>query len=171
MDADSLAGRAPATRFPVSDHCDGERFFNPEASAGRSLLDVLRWQLFTQRTPWPDWIDDVAAAPLPAPGVGELVVTFINHSTFLLRTRSIAILTDPVYAERASPVQWAGPRRIRRPGVAFDRLPHIDLVLISHDHYDHLDVETLRRLAQRDAPQVVTPLGNRDVLASAISTG
>jgi L-ascorbate metabolism protein UlaG (beta-lactamase superfamily) len=96
----------------------------------------------------------------------ELRVTLVNHSTVLLQQRGCNILTDPVWSERVSPVSWAGPRRRRRPGVAFDNLPPIDVVLLSHNHYDHLDLPTLRRLAARGVSAFVVPLGVAALLRS-----
>jgi L-ascorbate metabolism protein UlaG (beta-lactamase superfamily) len=93
-------------------------------------------------------------------GAGQLAVTFVNHATFLLRTRDVCVLTDPIWSDRASPVTYAGPKRIRQPGISFDRLPKVDVVLISHNHYDHMDLPTLRRLVERDRPAIVTGLGN-----------
>ena len=75
-------------------------------------------------------------------------VTWVGHSTLLIQLDGVNLLTDPHWSERASPVTFAGPKRLMPPGVPFENLPPIDLVLISHDHYDHLDVETVRRLAQ-----------------------
>jgi L-ascorbate metabolism protein UlaG (beta-lactamase superfamily) len=88
-----------------------------------------------------------------------LRVTWINHATTLIQMDGLNILTDPMWSERASPVQWAGPRRYARPGIDFDALPPIDVVLLSHNHYDHLDVGTLRRLSQTHKPRFIVPLG------------
>jgi L-ascorbate metabolism protein UlaG (beta-lactamase superfamily) len=87
-------------------------------------------------------------------------VTFIDHATLLIQMDDLNILTDPIWSERTSPVAFAGPRRHRPPGIRFDDLPPIDVVVVSHNHYDHLDIPTLRRLQQRDRPRIVTPLGN-----------
>ncbi len=91
-----------------------------------------------------------------------LSVTFINHATFLIQVDGINILTDPIYSERASPFQWIGPRRVHAPGVPLEDLPPIDLVLISHNHYDHLDEATLLQLAanQERPPLILSGLGN-----------
>ncbi len=75
--------------------------------------------------------------------------TWVGHSTVLLQIGALNVLTDPIWSERASPVQWAGPRRVMPPGVAFDALPEIDVVLLSHNHYDHLDAHTVRRIVHR----------------------
>jgi L-ascorbate metabolism protein UlaG (beta-lactamase superfamily) len=93
-------------------------------------------------------------------GVGDVAITFVNHVTFLIQTAGINILTDPVWSERASPFRWIGPKRVRSPGVAFEDLPTIDLVLVSHNHYDHLDMATLKQLGQRFSPTVITAAGD-----------
>jgi L-ascorbate metabolism protein UlaG (beta-lactamase superfamily) len=98
-------------------------------------------------------------------GRGALRVTFVNHATVLIQTDSLNILTDPVWSERISPVAWFGPRRHRPPGIRFEDLPPIDLVVLSHNHYDHMDLATLRRLVRRFRPRVVTGLGTALYLA------
>jgi L-ascorbate metabolism protein UlaG (beta-lactamase superfamily) len=146
---------------PRSDHFDGARFFNPgpppPARRG-SILD--RW---TGREPQVDWPDEVPVRPtIPPRRVegGDMIVTWIGHSTVLVQTEGLNILTDPVWSDRVSPFSFTGPRRVRQPGVRFEDLPRIDLVLVSHNHYDHLDLPTLRRLWERDRPLIVTGLGN-----------
>lgn len=92
-------------------------------------------------------------------------MTWIGHSSFLLQLAGLNILLDPIWSERASPLQFAGPRRWVRPGIALDRLPPIDIVILSHDHYDHLDAGTTRRLISRyPAAQWLAPLGVADFL-------
>ena len=152
--------------FPLSDHCNGKTFFNPGGHTERGLLDVLRWQLSRQAVPWPRWVEIAPAVPPPRQG-NQAVVTWINHATFLLQTPRGNFLTDPVFSERVSPVAWAGPRRVHAPGVPFEALPKIDAVLLSHDHYDHCDVPTLRRLAATHQSAVIAPLGHRGLLAEA----
>jgi L-ascorbate metabolism protein UlaG (beta-lactamase superfamily) len=158
----SIAG-GPGHRGPVTAHFDGTVFRNenPAATAGRTFGDFLRWQRTSRRAQWPAWVD--ACVPFKAPERlrhGECAVTFINHITFLLQFPGLSVLTDPVYSRRCSPVQWSGPQRVHAPGVPFERLPPIDLVLVSHNHYDHLDLETLRRLQHAHRPTFVTGLGN-----------
>src|SRR5262249_31694498 len=122
------------------------------------------------RTPWPKWIDDRPQKPAALNGAtsgAAAVVTFIGHSTFLIQTPAGNLLTDPMYSMRAGPFNVFGPRRVRAPGVRFDDLPPIATVLLSHNHYDHCDVPTLRRLARRFDPTVVTPLGNAALVRSA----
>jgi L-ascorbate metabolism protein UlaG (beta-lactamase superfamily) len=160
----SLRG-GPGHRGPRSDHFDGETFFNPDASAGRSLGDFLRWQRTSRATPWPRWVENQAVPNPPAAlERGEIALTFVNHITYLLQFRGLNLLTDPVWSERVSPVQWYGPRRVRAPGLALEALPRIDVVLVSHNHYDHLDLDTLRRLERSHQPLFITGLGNRAFL-------
>ena len=152
----------PTHAGPVSDHFDGRRFFNPGGAGPRGVLELARWKLTGNDEGWPD------AFPSPFPqdrpparvGGGALRVSFAGHASFLIQGAGLNILTDPVWSERASPVSFAGPRRVNPPGIAFDDLPPIDVVLVSHGHYDHLDVETLARLWRRDRPRIVAPLGN-----------
>ncbi len=148
-----------------SDHFDGRSFFNPGLRAGRGWLALLRAALTARPRPWPRFIENAArAAPVAEVSVGSVVLTFINHITFLIQLRGLNILTDPVYAERVSPLRHLGPRRVRLPGLPFAALPRIDVVLVSHDHYDHLDVETLRRLEAGHHPRFLTGLGNGALL-------
>lgn len=162
----------PGWQGPISDHFDGRVFYNPGMPrAEKSWIDLWRWRLGGGKVAWPERVVD-PHGPLPVPGVpaapgrdGEVASTFIGHATFLLRWRGLTVLTDPVWSDRCSPVSWAGPRRARPPAVAFDDLPPIDLVLLSHNHYDHLDLSTLRRLDAHSRPLIVTGLGNRGFLA------
>ncbi len=85
-------------------------------------------------------------------------ITWVGHSTLLVQLDGLNVLTDPHWGERASPLSWAGPRRMSPPGLAFDDLPRIDVVVISHDHYDHLNLETVQRLAATHNPLFIVPL-------------
>jgi L-ascorbate metabolism protein UlaG (beta-lactamase superfamily) len=156
---------APRYKGPVSDHFDGKRFRNLE-TGWQSEHAFLKWQATRRPTPWPRWIEAPPGPPPPrSVRDGDLRVTFVNHSTTLIQLDGINVLTDPVWSRRVSPVSFTGPRRHRPPGIRFDDLPRIDFVLVSHNHYDHLDVATLRRLQRGDAPQFVTPLGNAKLMA------
>lgn len=158
--AEHLPGAAAA------DHFDGRRFFNPNGARGQPFWRVPQL-LMARHTPWPTRVAVTSRRP-PALQEGDAaVVTFVGHATFLIQTRAANVLTDPVYSDRASPVAFAGPRRVRRPGVAFDDLPEIAVVLVSHNHYDHCDLRTLRALDRRFHPLVVTPLNNGRLLKSA----
>ena len=155
---------------PKSDHFDGRVFFNPNGSAPRSFTDLLRWQFGEKRIKWPDeW-----PSPFPSAkpdkrveGVG-LRLTMVGHATLLIQTAGLNMLTDPVWSDRCSPISFAGPSRVNPPGITFDDLPPIDIVLLSHNHYDHMDIDTLERLHKVHAPKIVTPLGNDTILKAAI---
>ena len=118
------------------------------------------------RTPWPKYVEVQPQVPPPL-NDGTAIVTFIGHATFLIQTAAGNILTDPMYSERAGPLTWIGPRRARQPGVRFDDLPRVSTILLSHNHYDHCDLRTLRMLRKRFDPFVVTPLGNGRLVRSA----
>jgi L-ascorbate metabolism protein UlaG (beta-lactamase superfamily) len=151
--------------FPV--HFDGKRFFNPGSPQAKGFLDVLRWKLTSWPESSPAFVADVEQTKPPSSVEGdELRVTLVNHSTLLIQQRGSNILTDPIWSERASPLSWIGPRRRRMPGVRFEDLPRIDTVLLSHNHYDHLDLPTLRRLAGRGQSQFVVPIGVAPLLRS-----
>jgi L-ascorbate metabolism protein UlaG (beta-lactamase superfamily) len=126
------------------------------------LIAILRWRCREERRPWPPQPPDPSPSgdPHALPPRGSVSVTFIGHSTFLIRLPSLTILTDPVFSARCSPISWAGPKRARPPGRALADLPKVDLLLVSHNHYDHMDLPSLRALRRRDNPQVITPLGN-----------
>jgi L-ascorbate metabolism protein UlaG (beta-lactamase superfamily) len=151
----------------ISKHFDGERFYNPDAPQARGLLDVLRWKLTSRPEPSPGFISDVEQSSPPRRVEGSgLRVTLVNHSTVLLQQFGSNILTDPIWSERASPLSWIGPRRRRREGVSWEDLPPIDAVLISHNHYDHLDLPTLRRLAARGYSTFIVPARGARLLRS-----
>ena len=159
-------GRNPYYAGPVSDHFDGTRFFNPGGEAPRGFGDLLRWQLGGGKADWPEAVPVTRA--LPAPEVADLRVTMVGHASMLLQVAGRNLLLDPVWSERASPSQIIGPARVTAPGVAFERLPRIDAVLVSHNHYDHLDLGTLERLHAAHGMPVATPLGNDTILREAI---
>lgn len=150
----------------MTDHFDGRRFFNPSGANGQPFWMVPRL-LLAARTPWPDHVAVRVQRPPSLQGTEEAIVTFVGHSTFLIQTRDGAVLTDPMYSRRASPTTFAGPRRVREPGVAFDELSGISVVVVSHNHYDHCDLRTLRALDRRFEPLFVAPLGNAPLLKSA----
>jgi L-ascorbate metabolism protein UlaG (beta-lactamase superfamily) len=143
-----------------SRHFDGQRFFNPDAPQVRGFFDLVRWQITSRRERSPSFVSDVAPSKPPSCVENrDLRVTLINHSTVLLQQKDVHIMTDPIWSERASPLSWIGPRRHRAPGVRWEDLPRIDVVLLSHNHYDHLHLPTLRRLAERGQTQFIAPVG------------
>lgn len=149
----------------ASDHFDGKRFFNPAGPIGKGLFDVLSWAARRKPASWPESVplDAPDKPPQRVPG-NELRVSFVGHATVLIQTAGLNILTDPIWSERAFMVSWAGPKRATAPGIAFEDLPPIDLVLVSHNHFDHMDMPTLVRLRAVHDPLVIAPLGNEPVL-------
>ena len=151
-----------------SDHFDGARFFNPTLPKGyapsrRAVFKMAR----EPRSRWPAWVENSGVHRLnEMRGANEIAITFVNHATFVVQTGGITILTDPVWSERASPFRWIGPKRVRHPGVALDDLPNIDIVLLSHNHYDHLDIATLRNLRGRFTPTVFAAAGDARLVGS-----
>ena len=154
---------------PISDHFDGLRFHNPGGPGPKSLRQLLRWNFATRAESWPAEFASPFSDRPPARVAGARVrVVGIGHASFLIQTQGLNVLVDPVFAERASPVSFAGPRRVNVPGIAFDALPRIDHILITHNHYDHMDIATIARLWQRDRAPVITPLGNDAILQGSI---
>jgi len=162
----TFAFSGPAYSGPASDHFDGTHFFNRNRSAHHDFKAFLSW--VTNRNPgsWQEHLTDNGPGPVPPVRVehGRLLVTPVGHSTFLIQMDGVNILTDPIWSERASPVSFTGPRRVLAPGIRLEDLPPLDLILVSHNHYDHLDLPTLRRLAKAHRAQVVTTLGNRPLI-------
>jgi L-ascorbate metabolism protein UlaG (beta-lactamase superfamily) len=169
-------------RGPASDHFDGEHFTNPDGdppdAGGRRLSSTaVRILLGRGRQPWPDHVAVRPSRPPPHVAGSAMRVTWVGHSTVLIQTQGLNILTDPIWSERASPFGFLGPRRVSASGIRFGDLPRIDLVLLSHNHYDHLDLATLGMLWRRDRPLIVTGLGNdtllgwRGIAARAIDWG
>lgn len=124
------------------------------------------------RKPWPDWVEsEYSTAPPASVDKGQIRTTFINHATVLIQTDNSNILTDPIWSRRCSPFSWVGPRRHRNAAIRFEDLPRIDTVLISHNHYDHMDLPTLRRLQSTHQPRIITGAGNRIYLERKGFTG
>jgi L-ascorbate metabolism protein UlaG (beta-lactamase superfamily) len=155
----------PKTARRHGPHFDGRRFNNPAGRAGNGFLHFIRWATTSKRARWPKRLDDrVPPRILTAPAPDQIAATFIGHSTFLLQFAGLNMLTDPVFSRRVGPWNVVGPRRVRPPGVSFDELPRIDVVLLSHNHYDHADLATLARLRRKFDPLIVTTLGNERFL-------
>jgi len=154
------------TKTPPSDHFDGNRFFNPTLPKGFAPSRVSALKMARgPRSRWPAWVENKGVHRLnETRAADEIAITFVNHATFLIQTGGSTIVTDPIWSERASPFRRVGPKRVRDPGVAFEDLPRIDIILISHNHYDHLDIATLRRLRQCFAPTVLAAAGDTRLL-------
>jgi L-ascorbate metabolism protein UlaG (beta-lactamase superfamily) len=161
--------------YPLSDHFDGTHFFNPEPTIRNSgnrkfsFFSILRARWKRDSSEWSSWPKNLPPESWPAPGPvapGQTSVTFIGHSTFLIRFAGLTVLTDPIFSRRCSPVSFAGPSRVRPPGLALQNLPKIDVILLSHNHYDHCDLPSLRKLRKRfPEAKIVTTLGNAPYLA------
>jgi L-ascorbate metabolism protein UlaG (beta-lactamase superfamily) len=150
---------------PVSDHFDGMRFFDPHGVPPKSFVDLARWMLAGNRAAWPERVPIARFDRPPARVDGpSWRISYVGHATLLIQTARLNILTDPVWSERASPFGFLGPKRVTDPGIPFEALPPIDVVLLSHNHYDHLDAATLSRLAAAHRSRVITPLGNDTIL-------
>jgi|SaaInl0LU_22_DNA_1037365.scaffolds.fasta_scaffold02599_5 L-ascorbate metabolism protein UlaG (beta-lactamase superfamily) len=152
-----------ATEFPLSEHYDGQHFRNRNGT-DKSLFDVFNMLLgsLSEAEDWPESVPNPEHGAIVDAVESGIRATYISHSTVLLQVDGLNILTDPVYSDRASPVSFAGPRRVRAPGITLGELPPIDLILISHNHYDHLDTDTLQAILrqQPSQPVVITGLGN-----------
>lgn len=149
----------------VSDHFDGRRFHNLAPHIQRDLGQLFRWLRDRDPGPWEMAANDLwPKPPSRVTEPGALRVTFVNHSTVLLQLAGLNLLTDPIWSPRASPVSFAGPKRYREPGIPFHALPAIDAIVVSHGHYDHMDIPTLKRLSERDRPRILVPLGHAALL-------
>lgn len=152
---------------PKSDHYNGVNFFNPEGVEPRTLAEVAKWQWQGGKAKWPQEYPSPFDKAKPDARVegNDIKITMIGHATLLVQVAGLNFITDPVFVERASPVQFAGPKRVNPPGVRFEDLPPIDYVLLSHNHYDHLDLESLDRLVKEHDAEIICPLGNDVIVA------
>ncbi|MGK9051542.1 MBL fold metallo-hydrolase [Neorhizobium petrolearium] len=155
---------------PVSDHFDGAAFFNPGGVEPRGGFDLLRWKFGGGNIAWPESFPSPFPQAVPETRIsdGRLVVTMVGHASMLIQVAGLNILTDPVWSERTSPFSFIGPKRVNPPGIRMGDLPPVDLVIVTHNHYDHLDFETLRALQSRDRPHFVTPLGNDTIIRTRV---
>jgi L-ascorbate metabolism protein UlaG (beta-lactamase superfamily) len=128
-----------------------------------SFSDFLKWQFTGKKEKWPNWVEVKVLDKLP-PMTDDFQILFINHASFLIRHKDVTILTDPIWSERTSPVQWAGPKRVHAPAIKYEALEKVDVVIISHNHYDHLDEKTLQNLDRDHSPTFVVPRGDKDLL-------
>ena len=155
---------------PISDHFDGTRFFIDGDPPDKSRGDLLKFLTRTPRAAWPKHRSNPPAANVLRTVAGaRLRVTTIGHASHLIQTGGLNILVDPVWSQRASPFSFTGPRRVRQPGLSLDALPKIDAILVTHNHYDHLDVATLQVFQAERACRIIAPLGNDAVIRAAVS--
>lgn len=148
----------------MSDHFDGNKFFNPVGNIDKGLWDVLKWRWTSAPVPWPQQVQNTQQVAFATPGTGEALLTFIGHATFVVQLPGLTFMTDPVFSQRASPVSFLGPQRVRPPGCTLAELPKIDVVLVGHNHYDHMDIDSLVELKKRFDPLFVVPLKNQHIL-------
>ena len=165
---DGGASRAQSTRSEIPIHHLDHGFRNLDPAYAYPMIERAKRLVRRSVEGWPDRGTPLAVvandgAALRANGVNP-TITWIGHSTFLIQVDGLNILTDPNWSNRASPVSFAGPRRLVPPGLRFEDLPRIDAVVISHDHYDHLDGPTVRRLAAAYHPRFYVPLGLKSLL-------
>ncbi len=149
-------------------HFNGKRFFNPTNPKGNnSLSKTMRFLMqYALRRSWPKQQPNYAVPELHLNiKTDQAAVTFINHASFLIQLQGLNILTDPIWSLRASPLPWIGPKRVRNPGIEFDELPRIDLVIVSHNHYDHMDVSSIKLLSEKFGPLILVPVGAGKLLS------
>ena len=153
-------------------------FNNGQFENNTDIETLTFWQIVkagltsdVERAQWPDAVKvNEDTAPATKVDNNRPRVTLVNHATFLIQAQGVNILTDPVFSDRASPISFAGPKRVHKPGIALNNLPKIDVVIISHDHYDHLDLNSIGFLIDRDNPQIYVGLGVAKRLPSSRNT-
>ncbi len=159
----------PTFDYPDVPHATRTRFRNISKVPDREIT-VLEWLLNRQKAPWPIWEENIPyhALPVARPDadLSDWQAWFVGHSTVLVQIGPYHFLTDPVWAMRTSFVPFAGPRRVRPAGIALADLPRIDAILLSHNHYDHMDLASLNWLYQRDRMPIYAGLVNSQYLPS-----
>lgn len=154
-----------ASKYPLSNHYDGKKFFNINPVEKRNFLDIFKWRWEGGRQEWPTQVANTAKPNFPSKSdPNRIHITYINHASSLIQIDGVNIITDPMFSERASPIEWIGPKRVRAPGAQISELPNIHYVIISHNHYDHLDLPSLRQLNEKFHPHFLVPLGNAELL-------
>ena len=162
---------APRHRGPRSNHFDGSKFKNPGNVRAKGGAEVFKWMLNRERKRWNEiTLENYGKRPLSYFKDG-ISVTFVNHSTFLVQVDGLNILFDPIWSKRASPFRSIGPKRMRPPGIRFEDLPRIHHVILTHNHYDHLDIKTMRMLFGAHHPKTTVPLGVKSFLDGQYITG
>ncbi len=161
-----LFGSCSSTgKYANSDHYKDGVFFNPNPTKHLSFFSIFKHIVFGRNGKWTDYVEIkshyISNKKLDT---DEVRLTFVGHASVLIEFSDKKILTDPVWSDKVGPFSWAGPRRAHSPGIPFERLPKIDVVLVSHNHFDHMDLPTLKKLSARDRPKIIVPLGNQDFL-------
>lgn len=157
----------PKHKYPVSDHYDGNIFFNPGLKIKKSLRNVMKMlKEKRSKNKWPKWRENTAKPILATELTDDQVyITYVNHASHLIQLQNLNIITDPIFSKRAGPLSLVGPKRVRSPGIKLKKLPHIHVILVSHNHYDHMDLGSLKKLEKLFHPLIIVPLGNKKYLA------
>lgn len=147
---------------------DGKKFFHSWPQAKKDFVALFKWLASRKPKKWPKKIDN-NFRPLFSPDLSEtdIELTFINHATVYIRHSGISFITDPHWGLRASPVSFAGPQRVCEAGAKIEELPALDFVFVSHNHYDHLDLPSLKRLNELYHPQFLIPVGDAALMKKA----
>lgn len=134
------------------------------------MRDMARWTFGGGRARWPKhWPSPYPQAkPDKRLSPERLRITMVGHASLLIQMAGLNLLTDPVWSQRVSPLKRIGPKRVNRPGIALSDLPPIDAILLSHNHYDHLDMASLKLLVKAHDPLIITPLGNDRIILKSI---
>jgi L-ascorbate metabolism protein UlaG (beta-lactamase superfamily) len=154
---------------PISDHFNGLTFYAPgrQNLAPKSRVDLLKWQFGGGKQAWPAAYPSPFQDKPPQRVSSGMRVLLIGHAGYLIQTGGLNILIDPVWSDRASPVSFAGPKRVNAPAIPMNDLPPIDAILVTHNHYDHMDVTSLSALVSKFQPRLIVPLGNDVILREA----
>ncbi|WP_409478770.1 MBL fold metallo-hydrolase [Pseudobdellovibrio sp. HCB154] len=162
----TIAACAMKSKYPITDHFDGKKFYHAGLESDHSLWSVFKWAVSRPDLNFPEWLENKFKPQLPQKlEEKKVAATFINHSTFLLQTKNFNFLTDPIWSKRTSPVSFLGPKRFRDPGMKIEELPPIHFVVLSHNHYDHFDLQTIKDLHQKFKPVFIMALGNSKLIA------
>jgi L-ascorbate metabolism protein UlaG (beta-lactamase superfamily) len=155
--------------YSKTDHFNGKKFHNldPTLKGGKNLFHVLKWRFLNPLIKWPRQKDDALTPELSLSiKKDECAITWVNHATALVQFEGFSALTDPVFSKRVSPISWLGPKRVKNPGLMLSELPKIDVVVISHNHYDHMDLASIKTIWHMYQPLIIVPLGNAQIIRS-----
>jgi L-ascorbate metabolism protein UlaG (beta-lactamase superfamily) len=151
----------------MTNNFDGKKFYNlNRTKQGQNFKALLKWLFTRNKSIWPKYVpNEYSDIPPDFINDGTIRISFIGHATFLIQTDGLNIITDPVFSDRAAFAKFFGPKRVAKPGIDIESLPKIDMVLVSHNHYDHLDIKSLKYLAKKDNPLMILPIGNEKIMA------
>lgn len=155
------------TEYKKSDHYDGVKFFNPGIEIRhKSREDFKKWKAERKnRVPWPEYVENNSRfSAITSEDTNSIFATLIGHSTIYVQTPDFSFITDPVFSDKVGPMNLIGVKRVLKPAIDYKELPMVDAVLLSHNHFDHMDVKSLRRLRKMFDPVFVVPLGLKPVL-------